>query len=110
AAAALALGAYRVGTGAMPLSALLVILMLGVEVFRPLRELRVLLQQGMLGMAAARGIFAILDAALLIRDRADGPGPADAGVTFDDVTFAYPGTGRPVHRGLSFAVPPGGRV
>ncbi len=110
AAAALALGAYRVGTGAMPLPALLVILMLGVEVFRPLRELRVLLHQGMLGMAAARGIFAILDAALLIRDRADGPGPADAGVTFDDVTFAYPGTGRPVHRGLSFAVPPGGRV
>jgi ATP-binding cassette, subfamily C, bacterial CydCD len=110
AAAALALGAYRVGTGAMPLPALLVILMLGVEVFRPLRELRVLLHQGMLGMAAARGIFAILDGVALIRDRADGPEPADAGVTFDDVTFSYPGTGRAVHRGLTFTVPPGGRV
>jgi ATP-binding cassette subfamily B protein len=110
AAAALALGAYRVGTGAMPLPALLVVLMLGVEVFRPLRELRVLLHQGMLGMAAARGIFGILDAAPHIRDRAEGPEPADAGVRFDDVTFAYPGTGRSVHRGLSFAVPPGGRV
>src|SRR5262249_40494608 len=110
AAAARARGASRVGMGAMPLPVLLVILMLGVEVFRPLRELRVLLHQGMLGLAAARGIFAILDATLLIRDRAEGAEPADAGVTFDDVTFTYPGTGRPVHRGLSFAVPPGGRV
>jgi ATP-binding cassette subfamily C protein CydCD len=110
AAAALALGAYRVGTGAMPLPALLVILMLGVEVFRPLRELRVLLHQGMLGMAAARGIFALLDAAPLVRDHAEGPEPADTGITFDAVTFQYPGTGRPVHAELNFAVPPGGRV
>jgi len=50
AAAALALGAWRVSHGAMSLPALLVILMLGVEVFRPLRELRVLLHQGMLGL------------------------------------------------------------
>ena len=110
AAAALALGAWRVGTGAMELWALLVILMLGVEVFRPLRELRILLHQGMLGLAAARGIFGLLDAAPLVRDRAAGPEPADAGVVFDDVTFTYPGTSRVVHGGLSFAVPPGGRV
>jgi ATP-binding cassette, subfamily C, bacterial CydCD len=110
AAAALALGAWRVGAGAMELSALLVILMLGVEVFRPLRELRILLHQGMLGLAAARGIFGLLDAAPLVRERAAGPEPADAGVVFDDVTFTYPGTTRVVHGGLSFAVPPGGRV
>jgi ATP-binding cassette subfamily C protein CydCD len=110
AAAALALGAQRVGAGVMELPALLVILMLGVEVFRPLRELRVLLHQGMLGMAAARGIFALLDAEPLVRDRAAGPEPADASVVFDDVTFTYPGTARVVHGGLSFAVPPGGRV
>ena len=110
AAAALALGAHRVGAGTMELPALLVILMLGVEVFRPLRELRVLLHQGMLGMAAARGIFGLLDAEPLVRDPAAGPEPADAGVRFEDVTFAYPGTARAVHGGLSFAVPPGGRV
>jgi ATP-binding cassette subfamily C protein CydCD len=110
AAAALALGAYRVGSGAMPLSALLVILMLGVEVFRPLRELRVLLHQGMLGMAAARGIFALLDAVPLVRERARGPEPVDAGVAFEDITFSYPGTARVVHGGLGFTVPPGGRV
>jgi ATP-binding cassette subfamily C protein CydCD len=110
ATAALALGAWRVDAGAMTLPSLLVILMLGVEVFRPLRELRVLLHNGMLGLAAARGIFALLDAAPLVRDRGPGPEPADAGVTFDAVTFTYPGTTRVVHAGLSFAVPPGGRV
>src|SRR5437764_595495 len=39
AAVALGLGAWRVSSGRMSLAALLVILMLGVEVFRPLREL-----------------------------------------------------------------------
>ena len=51
------LGGHRVRSGAMPLETLLVILMLGVEVFRPLRDLRVLLHQGMLGLSAApRGL------------------------------------------------------
>src|SRR5262245_34889718 len=110
AAAALALGAWRVHTGAMSLPALLVILMLGVEVFRPLRELRVLLHQGMLGLAAARGIFALLDAVPAVRDRAVGPEPTDASVVFEDVTFTYPGGHQPAHTGLSFTVQPGERV
>src|SRR5262249_45916680 len=62
AAAALALGAWRVESGAMPLATLLVILMLGVEIFRPMRELRTVLHQGMVGMSAAQGIYQILDA------------------------------------------------
>ncbi|MGH7310049.1 MAG: ABC transporter transmembrane domain-containing protein, partial [Candidatus Rokuibacteriota bacterium] len=70
AAAALTLGAWRVSTGAMDLAALLVVLMLGVEVFRPLRELRMLLHAGMLGTAAARGILDILGARPAVADRA----------------------------------------
>src|SRR5438477_168097 len=62
AAVALGLGAWRVSSGRMSLAALLVILMLGVEVFRPLRELRILLHQGMLGISAAGGILQILEA------------------------------------------------
>ena len=61
AAAALALGAFRVEAGAMELSALLVILMLGIEIFRPMRELRTVLHQGMVGMSAAQGLYQILD-------------------------------------------------
>jgi len=110
AALALALGAWRVSSGAMSIPALLVVLMLGVEVFRPLRELRVLLHQGMLGLSAARGIFSLLDATPAVRDRAAGPEPADAGVAFEDVTFSYPGGRRPAHVGLSFTVRPGERV
>jgi ATP-binding cassette subfamily C protein CydCD len=110
AAAALAIGAWRVDSGAMSLPALLVVLMLGVEVFRPLRELRVLLHQGMLGLSAARGIFRLLDEVPAVRDREPGPEPRDAGVTFEDVTFAYPGGRRAAHERLRFAIRPGERV
>ena len=94
----------------MSLPALLIVLMLGVEVFRPLRELRTLLHQGMLGLSASRGIFALLDATPAVTDRAAGPEPRDAGVAFEDVTFSYPGGRRPAHAGISFAVRPGERV
>jgi len=68
AAAALALGAWRVEAGAMPLTSLLIILMLGVEIFRPMRELRTVLHQGMVGMSAAQGIYRILDDQPLVAD------------------------------------------
>jgi ATP-binding cassette, subfamily C, bacterial CydCD len=60
AAVALGLGAHRVQAGSMELTALVVVLMLGVEIFRPLRELRVVLHQGMLGLSAAQGIRDLL--------------------------------------------------
>ena len=41
---------------------LLVVLMAGIEVFRPQRDLRSLLHNGMMGMSAAQGIFKVLDA------------------------------------------------
>jgi ATP-binding cassette, subfamily B, bacterial len=110
AAGALALGAWRVSTGEMSVPALLIILMLGVEVFRPLRELRILLHQGMLGLSAARGIFALLDAKPVVSDRPAGPEPVDASVAFEGITFAYPGARRPAHVELSFQVRPGERV
>jgi ATP-binding cassette subfamily C protein CydCD len=110
--AALALGVYRVQTGAMGLPSLLVILMLGVEVFRPLRELRVVLHQGMLGTSAAHGILAILRATPEVRE-SHAARPVSAltpSVTFEDVTFAYPGGRAAVHERLSFAVAPGERI
>jgi ABC-type multidrug transport system fused ATPase/permease subunit len=120
AAVALAWGASRVRAGEMPLGALLVILMLGVEVFRPLRELRVVLHQGMLGVSAAHGMFALLDAQPLVRDPSPAPrdpGPIAPTVAFERVTFAYPEASRgrggaraPAHDGLSFRVAPGERV
>src|SRR2546426_2582446 len=110
---ALGWGAYRVRAGEMDLSVLLVILMLGVEVFRPLREVRVLLHQGMLGLSAAQGIFSILDAQPAVRDGAAPPlgrRRLVPTVEFDRVTFAYPGGRHPAHEGLSFTVGAGERV
>ena len=60
-AAALALGAWRVRHGDMTLEALLIVLMSGTEIFRPLRDLRGVLHQGLNGQAAAAGIRALLD-------------------------------------------------
>ena len=112
-AAVLGLGAWRVSQGQMSLEVLLVVLMMGIEVFRPQRDLRALLHNGMMSRAAATDIFALLDA----RPRVEPPSkPADVGgpiapvVEFDDVSFAYPGGRREAHRGLSFRVEAGERV
>jgi ATP-binding cassette subfamily C protein CydCD len=112
AAAALALGAWRVSTGAMDLASLLVILMLGVEVFRPLRELRMLLHAGMLGTAAARGILDLLAASPAVVDRALPTNGAALSptVAFDGVSFAYPGARRIAHDSITFRVGAGERV
>jgi ATP-binding cassette subfamily C protein CydCD len=112
AALALGWGAYRVVAGEMSLPALLVILMLGVEVFRPIRELRVLLHNGMLGLSASQAIFSLLDAEPMVRDEAAATGvtpkpPLAPTVAFEGVTFAYPGGRRAAHEGLSFAVAAG---
>lgn len=114
AAAALALGAYRVRHGEMSLEALLIVLMAGTEIFRPLRDLRTVLHQGLTGQAAATAINALLDepvtgpaAPSLSAHAQTVPEPS---VTFDDVRFAYPGGRQAAHQGLSFAIAAGERV
>ncbi|WP_395673128.1 ABC transporter ATP-binding protein [Inquilinus sp.] len=112
AAAALALGAWRVESGAMALSALLVILMLGVEIFRPMRELRSVLHQGMVGLSAAQGIYQVLDDTPEVADAAPAvlARPLDPTITFDGVRFRYPGTRRTIHEALSFEAKAGERI
>ncbi|MYE24292.1 MAG: ABC transporter ATP-binding protein, partial [Gammaproteobacteria bacterium] len=112
-AAVLALGAWRVTQGQMSLELLLVVLMMGIEVFRPQRDLRALLHNGMMGRAAADDIFALLDARAAVKPPS-APVVLDAPlvpvVEFEDVSFAYPAARRPAHRRLSFKVEPGERV
>jgi ABC-type multidrug transport system fused ATPase/permease subunit len=112
AAAALAVGTYRVGTGAMALTTLLVILMLGVEIFRPMRELRSVLHQGMVGMSAAQGIYQILDGRPVVADApaASLAAPLTPTIEFAGVRFQYPGTRRIVHDGLAFRAAAGERI
>ena len=112
AATALGVGAYRVVEGQMALEVLLVILMLGVEVYRPLRELRNVLHQGMVGLSAAKGLYRILDAEPPVQDARDVEAVADLApsIAFHNVSFHYPGSRRMAHQGLSFEVQAGERV
>src|SRR4051812_47126592 len=124
AAAGLALGVWRVSQGLMTIEALLIVLMAGTEVFRPLRDLRSVLHQGMVGQSAAAGIHALLQAEPLVPVGGTAAVPAaSAGETaavpiralaptieFDVVRFAYPGGRRAAHDGLSFAVASGEKI
>ena len=119
AAVALGVGAYRVQDGATSLATLLMVLMAGVEMFRPQRDLRAMLHEGMVGLSAAQGIFALLEATPAVRWRVDSDittttgasgEAALASVDFDDVGFSYPGTRAAAHVGLDFHVAAGERV
>ncbi len=112
AAVALGLGAHRVQVGSMELTALVVVLMLGVEIFRPLRELRVVLHQGMLGLSAAQGIRQLLALQPQVLDQNNHftASPIQPSIAFEHVTFAYPGGRRPALRELAFQVAAGERL
>jgi ATP-binding cassette subfamily C protein CydCD len=109
AATALVWGAIRVQDGGLDLRTLLIVLLLGVEVFRPLRDMVVLYHQGMMATASARGIFDILDTP---PDIADAVGSAtdvnlQPSIRFEDVTFGYLAGRRPALHDLSFELRPG---
>ena len=112
AAVALGFGAWRVSAGTMELPALLIVLMMGIEVFRPQRELRELLHQGMIGQSAAQGIVQVLDASPVVEPNLEAPRVESIAPTlrFENVAFTYPGGRRPAHQGLEFAVAEGERV
>ncbi len=112
AAVLLVVGAGRVESGEMEFEKL----MLGIELFRPFRELSQLFHQGMNGLSAAHGIFSFLDARPLVDDRPSPEGPSPEGsspkdpspngpsaqdtkiskqdIVFKDVSFSYPGSRR----------------
>ena len=115
AAVVLGFGAWRVDAGVMSLAELLVVLMMGIEVFRPQRDLRSLLHQGLVGMAAADGVLSLLAGRPIVEypggEEAAGEREALAPtVEFDAVGFTYPGARRPAHRGLDFRIEAGERV
>jgi ATP-binding cassette, subfamily B, bacterial len=105
AALALATGALRVEAGQLPLQTLVIVLMLGVEVFRPLRELAALYHRGMVATSATNGIYTILDSVPDVTDPVpveSEPAPKvmpalaqasapSVDITFEHVSFAYPG-------------------
>ena len=114
AAVVLGYGAFRVDAGAMSLAELLVVLMMGIEVFRPQRDLRALLHQGLVGSAAAEGVLSLLAGRPIVEYSAAGDSPGGEELTptveFEAVEFTYPGARRSAHRGLDFRIEAGERV
>ncbi len=113
AAAALTYGAWRVEHNEMSLTALLIVLMAGTEIFRPLRDLRTVLHAGMNGQSAANGINALLDTPVTAPTVPAHPETIAGGrpeIEFDTVSFAYPGGRRAAHTGLTFTIAAGERV
>ena len=114
AALALTLGAWRVTAGDMSVEALLIVLMAGTEIFRPLRELRSVLHRGMLGQSAAASIHALMDAKAPTASPETTPNAAEPvhlapTIEFDGVAFSY-SPQRAAHQGLSFRIAAGERV
>ena len=111
AALALVLGAWRVTHGEMGLTTLLIVLMAGTEIFRPLRDLRSVLHQGMLGQAATAGIRSLLEANPPLPEAGTEPlRGTQASLDFDNVSFAYAGGRGLAHRRLTFSVAAGERI
>jgi ATP-binding cassette subfamily B protein len=113
AATALGYGAVRVSNGDMELRSLIILLMLGVEVFRPLRELVNLYHSGMIAMASAQGVFSLMDAPVNVKnppspEAASGNGASleklKPEVRFENVTFSYKGGHRPALKDVSFTL------
>ena len=111
AAAALALGVYRLTHGEMTLPALLIVLMSGTEVFRPLRDFRTVLHDGMVGQAAALGINALMEAQSPLPSGGATPAaPLVPSIAFDNVHFSYPGGRGQALDGLSLEANVGERI
>ena len=112
AATGLGYGTYRVIDGEMELSTLLIILMMGVEIFRPMRDLRTVLHEGMVGLSAAQGVYKILDAEPVVLDQHSEIETTrlEPTIEFESVSFSYPGHTQIVHDCLNFKISKGERV
>ena len=111
AAVALASGAFRVSDGSLELRPLLIVLMLGVEIFRPLQELVYLYHEGLMAMSSAEGIFDILDSPVEVKEPAGSSRASKQEepqltpeIQFEEVDFAYNRGKRPALHGVSFTL------
>ncbi|HWG06971.1 MAG TPA: ABC transporter ATP-binding protein, partial [Beijerinckiaceae bacterium] len=111
AASALALGITRASQGSMTVQALLIVLMAGTEIFRPLRDFRTVLHDGLVGQSAAMGINALLETPVpMLAEGAKPSEPLPPVIVFDDVQFAYPGGRGFALDGVRFEIKAGERV
>src|SRR5215471_8690903 len=104
------LGAIAYGQHALTLGGLVAFITLTLELVWPIEAMGYLLATGQEAGTAAQRVFEILDTPpAVVSGPAAGAAPAagPASLRFDRVEFAYPGTERPVLRGVSLVLEPG---
>ena len=113
-ALAVGIGSFQVAAGELGIAALLVVLFLSAECFRPLVELDAYWHAGYMGLAASTGIFELLDTEPEVRDAAAGragaaPPPGGA-IALQGVTFGYSPEARPALEEVSLEIGEGEAV
>ena len=113
-ALAVGIGSFQVVAGDLGIAALLIILFLSAECFRPLVELDAYWHAGYMGISASTGIFELLDTEPGIRDAAAGrtatatsPGGT---IALHGVTFRYSSDARPALEDVSLEIREGETV
>ena len=112
AAVALGWGAVRVVEGTLSIDVLLIVLLLGNEIYKPILELNTAYHGGLEGATAAGGIFNLLDTTPDVTNspNATRTPPVAQSIRFEDVTFGYDEGKRPALSDLSFGVNSGETV
>ena len=112
AAVALGWGVVRVVQGTLSIDVLLIVLLLGNEIYKPILELNTAYHGGLEGATAAEGIFNLLDTTPEVTGASDvtSTPPVAPSIRFEDVTFGYDEGKRPALSDLSFEINSGETV
>lgn len=109
-----AIAAYRTDCGRIPVTLITTFLFLAAECARPMMELNSAWHNSFLGLSTAEDIFRVIDTELTIResdcpDRTslDGRLPD---ISFENVTFRYPGSEQPALQHISLQIGAGQTV
>lgn len=102
-------GGERVAAGEMSVGLLTQFLATMTILQMPVRQIIMIVNAGARAASSAQRLFAVIDRVPQMADRPlarDLPAPRGE-LRFENVGFAYPGSGRPALQGISFAVGPG---
>ncbi len=110
-ALAIAIGSFQVVDGNLGIAALILILFLSAECFRPFIDLNLYWHAGYMGISASTGIFDLLDAKPEVQDaataRTDVAETLGGAITFHNVTFGYSSDARPALEDVSMQIQEG---
>jgi ABC-type transport system involved in cytochrome bd biosynthesis fused ATPase/permease subunit len=107
--AAVLVACSSAATGRTAATGTYLLLLLGSECFRPVRDLSREWHAGYLGVSAADGIAALRTAEAAVPDRGTVAAAWEGApeIRFEDVHFTHPGSERPALDGVSFTAAPG---